>query len=69
MISYGYAIGKILILDTGCSSTVWKFDNFAITQILREIKIGGSRSAKSAIFAILEALNFDIYKIFALFEG
>ena len=58
MISYGYAIGKILILDTGCSSTVCKFDNFAITQILREINFEEFRSAKSAIFAFSEALMF-----------
>ena len=31
-------------------NTVWKFHNFSITPILREIKFGGSGSAKSAIF-------------------
>ena len=40
-------------------STVWKFHNFSITQILREINFLDSRSAKYAILAHLEALNFD----------
>ena len=34
---------------------------FPITQILREIKFGDSRSAKSAILTHLEALNWDFY--------
>ena len=38
---------------------MWKFHDFSITQILREIKFGDSRSAKSGIFTHLEALNFD----------
>ena len=38
--------------------TVWKFHDFSITQILREIKFEESRSAKSAILTHLEALNF-----------
>ena len=42
--------------------TVWKFHDFPITQILREIKFEDSRSAKSAIFTHLEALNFDLYE-------
>ena len=40
--------------------TVWKFHNFSITQILREI-FGDFRNARSAILAHLEALNFDFY--------
>ena len=32
--------------------------NFCITQILREINFGESRSSKTYIFAILEALNY-----------
>ena len=40
-------------------STVWKFHDFSITQILREINFGDSRSAKSAILPHLQALNFD----------
>ena len=33
--------------------TVWKFHDFAITQILREINIGDSTGAKSAILTHL----------------
>ena len=33
--------------------------SFSITQILREINLGDSRSAKSAILTHLEALNLD----------
>ena len=42
--------------------TVWKFKDFYITEILREINFVDSRSAKSAILTHLEALNFDFYK-------
>ena len=42
--------------------TVWKFHDFSITQILREINFGDSRSAKSAILAYLDYLNFDFYQ-------
>ena len=42
--------------------TVWKFHDFSVTQILREIKYGASKNAKSAILAHLEALNFDFYE-------
>ena len=35
--------------------------DFSITQILREINFGDSRSAKSAILTHLEGLNFDFY--------
>ena len=34
---------------------MWKFHDFSITQILREINFGGSR-----ILAPLEPLNFDL---------
>ena len=40
---------------------MWKFQDFSVTQILREINFGDSKSAKSAILAHLEALNFDFY--------
>ena len=39
--------------------TMWKFHDFPITQILREINFGDCRSAKSAILTYLEALNLD----------
>ena len=37
--------------------TVWTFQDFSVAQILRHDKVGESRSTKTAIFAILEALN------------
>ena len=42
--------------------TVWKIQDFPVTQILREINFGDSRSAKTAVFAIFGALNFDFYE-------
>ena len=41
---------------------MWKFHDFSITQILREINFEDSNSAKSAILSHLEALNFDFYE-------
>ena len=38
---------------------LWKFYHFSVTQILREINFGDSRSAKSAILTYAKALNFD----------
>ena len=40
-------------------STVWKFQDFPVTQILREINFWDSKNAKLAILTHLEALNFD----------
>ena len=48
---------------------MWKFHDFSITQILREINFGNCKSAKSAILTHLVILNFDFYEFFALFEG
>ena len=42
---------------------MWKFRDLSITQILREINLGDSTSAKYAILMHLEALNFDFYEI------
>ena len=39
--------------------TVWKLDEFSISQILREIDFWDFRNAKSAILTHLEVLNFD----------
>ena len=39
--------------------TVWKFQDFSITQVLGEIKFWDSRSAKFAISRHLEAQNFN----------
>ena len=41
---------------------MWKFHNFSLTQILSEINFEVSRSAKSAILTLLEALNFYFYE-------
>ena len=43
---------------TSLHITVWKFQDFCITQIIREINFEHSRSAKTAIFALLRAVNF-----------
>ena len=43
--------------------TVWKLQNFSVTQILREIKVGWSRVWKYAILTLLEAENYDFYEI------
>ena len=45
---------------------MWIFQDFPVTQILREIIFGESRSSKTAIFAILEALNLVILVNFSL---
>ena len=44
-------------------TTMWKFQNFAITQILCEINLGDSTNAKSAILTHFEVLNFAFYEI------
>jgi len=38
--------------------TEWKFQDFSVFQILREINLGESRSAKNAGFALLGAMKF-----------
>ena len=38
--------------------TVWKFQDFSIIQILREINFGESGSSEAAVFAFFEGLNF-----------
>ena len=43
--------------------TVLKFHDFSITQILREINFGNSRSAKCAILKHSEVLNYDFYEL------
>ena len=37
---------------------MWKFQDFSVIQILREINFRESRSCKTAFFANLGALNF-----------
>ena len=42
-----------------CIPTAWKFQDFSVIQILREISFGESRrSSKTAFFAIFVTLNF-----------
>ena len=41
---------------------MWKFQDFPITQILREINLRDSRRAKCAILTHLEALDFHFYE-------
>ena len=43
--------------------TVWKFQDFFATQILREINFGHFEAQKTAILTILTALNFDVLRI------
>ena len=41
--------------------TVWKFQDFSNTQILREIETGEYRGSKPDNFTHLEAMNSDFY--------
>ena len=49
---------QMLSLQMYWTCTVWNFLDFSVTQILREINFGKSKSSKTADFAILGALNF-----------
>ena len=42
--------------------------NFSITQILREINFGDSKSAKFATLTHLESLKFDFYDFLHFFK-
>ena len=59
---------KLYQIQNSLPTKVWKFQDFSITQILREINLGGSRSSKTAVLAILRALksinwvNFGLQK-------
>ena len=44
---------------------MWKFQDFSVTHILREISFGDSKSSKIAIFAIFGALNLVDLVIFS----
>ena len=54
---------------TAVHSTVWKFQDFSMSQILREINFRESRNAKSAILSHLEALNFDFNEFWHFLEA
>ena len=47
-------------------TTVWRFHDFSITQILREINLRESRSFRIAVFDIFGVLNFDNLVNFSL---
>ena len=56
-----------ILREINFTITDWLFLEFSITQILCEINFGDSRSAKSAVFTHLEALNFDLYEFLGTF--
>ena len=43
--------------------TMWKFQDFSATQILREINFGHFEAPKNASLTILVALNFRFFEI------
>ena len=57
--NYSERFRSMSFLKSEIILTGWKFQDFSVTQILREIKFGDSRSAKTAILTHLEAINFD----------
>ena len=57
---------NLKLKQVGTAHTVWKFRDFSLTQILREINIEECRSFKTAVFAIFVALNFVTLVNFSL---
>ena len=51
-------LGRLIFKFDTESHSMWKFQDFSVDQILREINFGESKSSKTAVFAILGALNF-----------
>ena len=47
---------------------MWKFQDFCIIEILREINFEDSRSGKTAIYSHVEASNFDFYEFLHFLE-
>ena len=47
---------------------MWKFHEFSITRILREINLGDSKKAKSSILSHLEALNLEFNALLHLLK-
>ena len=45
---------------------MWKFQNFSVSQILREIKVGQPEASQMVILKYLEALNFMFDKFLHL---
>ena len=60
--NFCYNVEQMLVSKIVIFYSMWEFHDFPITQILREIKFGASRSAKSAIWTHLQALNMDFYE-------
>ena len=48
---------------------MWKFHDFPITQILREINFEDSKSAKSAFLTHFESMNLEFYEFLHLVEA
>ena len=46
--------------------TMWKFQDFSVIEILREINFGEYKSSKTAYLAIMETLNFGNFVNFSL---
>ena len=63
IVFFSYIPTCLQTFDVTPHSTMWKFQDFPITQILLEINLGVSRSEKFAFITHLEALNFDLYEI------
>ena len=57
------------VCETMIDYTVWKFQNFTATHILREINFGHIEVPKTAILNILAALNFEFLEIIDIFKG
>ena len=47
---------------------MWKFQDFSLTQISREINFGDFEAPKTAILTIWAALNFEFLGIFDIFK-
>ena len=47
---------------------MWKFQDFTVTQILRELNMAMFKPQKSAILSILAAGNFGFIGIFDIFK-
>ena len=59
-------VPKSLSLSKSQNITVWKFQDFSVTQILREINFGNYWSFESTNYCIFKALNFIFWYISAL---
>ena len=60
---YEHREGRVYFCEVGSLFTVWKFQYFSITQILREITVSDFRGTKTAILTNSEAVVFYLYEI------